>query len=88
MARNCFEVATFDAWKKKPWLKSGYISPKVGEFLVFQSGNTAWHPPPFCTELGGGYPPLLGKNYIPPKILQFPVKIEQWARFGMGAHLC
>ena len=44
-------------------------------------------PPLFRTDLGGGYPPLLGKNYTPLENLQISVKIEQWARFGMAAHL-
>ena len=44
-------------------------------------------PPPFRTDLGGGYPPLLGKNYTPLENLQISVKIEKWARFGMAAHL-
>ena len=45
-------------------------------------------PPLFCTDLEGGYTPLLSKNYTPPKNLQISVKIEKWARFGMAAHLC
>ena len=49
--------------------------------------NTGYHLP-FRTDLGGGYPPLLGKNYTPLENLQISVKIEKWARFGMAAHLC
>ena len=49
--------------------------------------NTGYPPPPFRTDLGGGYPPLLGKNYTPLENLQISVKIEKWARFGMAAHL-
>ena len=44
-------------------------------------------PPPSCKDLGGGYTPLLGKNYSPPKILLISAKIEKWAIFGMLAHL-
>ena len=44
-------------------------------------------PPPFCKDLGGGYTPLLGKNYSPPKNLLISAKIEKWATFGMAAHL-
>ena len=47
-----------------------------------------WVPPPsFCKDLGGGYTPLLGKNYSPPKNLLISAKIEKWAIFGIAAHL-
>ena len=56
-------------------------------FLKSQVRRNTGYPPPFRTDLGGGYPPLLGKNYTPLENLQISVKIEKWARFGMAAHL-
>ena len=53
-----------------------------------RSAKTPGTPPPFCKDLGGGYTPLLGKNYSPPKNLLISAKIEKWAIFGMAAHLC
>ena len=57
------------------------------QFIGLRSAETLGTPPLFCKDLGGGYTPLLGKNYSPPKNLLISAKIEKWAIFGMPAHL-
>ena len=57
------------------------------QFKSLRSAETLGPPPPLCKDLGGGYTPLLGKNYSPPKNLLISAKIEKWAIFGMAAHL-
>ena len=63
------------------------VKGKYVQFKSLRSAETLGPPPPLCKDLGGGYTPLLGKNYSPPKNLLISAKIEKWAIFDVAAHL-